>query len=478
MAGNGSDPVLARRRSAKHIHPCPLGRLRPDDPLISPNIASCRRRSGAQLGESITHRFEVLVVGAGPSGAACAYWLAQAGHDVLLVEKKTFPREKTCGDGLTPRSVRQLEDMGLGDQLAGHHRYDGLRSIAFGREIELAWPDLEGFPSYGYVITRSDLDEMVAEKAQKAGATLWQASEAVEPVTAGGRVLGALVERKSVPSDPHDASGNTAPLIEEVRADYVVVADGSNSRFGRALGATRDRSYPQGMAIRGYFRSPRHDESWIESHLDIRDAQGNVLPGYGWIFPLGDGRVNVGIGLLSTFNEYKSINTTKLMQAFVDYAPSSWGLSAATACGPPTGGRLPMGMSVGPATGATHLLIGDAGGSINPFNGEGIAYAYETGRMAALAVGEAVATGDAGALGQYQEHLDASYGLYFKVARAFVRVIGQPELMRALVSTGMHSSTLMSWVLRIMSNMLRPDELGPAEAAYRALAGLARTTSS
>ncbi|MHB1488043.1 MAG: geranylgeranyl reductase family protein [Acidimicrobiales bacterium] len=427
------------------------------------------------MGQSITHHYEVLVVGGGPSGAACAYWLAQAGHDVLLVEKKSFPREKTCGDGLTPRSVRQLEDMGLGDQLAGHHRYDGLRSVAFGREIELAWPDLDGFPTYGYVVTRADLDQMVAERAQKAGATLWQSSEAVEPVTAGDRVLGALVKRKNTGASKDVPSEH---VIEDVRANYVVVADGSNSRFGRALGAARDRSYPQGMAIRGYFRSPRHDESWIESHLDIRDAQGNVLPGYGWIFPLGDGRVNVGIGLLSTFNQWKSVNTTKLMEAFVDYAPASWELSPATSCGPPTGGRLPMGMSVGPAVGRTHLLVGDAGGSINPFNGEGIAYAYETGRMAALAVGEAIARRDPSALGLYQEHLDATYGLYYKVARAFVRVIGQPELMRAMVSTGMYSSTLMGWVLRIMSNMLRPDELGPAEAAYRALAGLTRLASS
>ena len=406
---------------------------------------------------------DVVVVGAGPSGSACAYWLADAGWDVLLLEKKRFPREKTCGDGLTPRSVRQLEDMGLASDLSRHHRFEGLRSVAFGRSLELRWPDHDGFPSYGYVVTRRDLDQLVAERAQKAGATLWQQSEAVEPLIEGGRATGARVRRRE--------SGE----VVEARGRYLVVADGSNSRMGRALGAARDRGYPQGMAIRGYFRSPRHDDPFIESHLDVRDAAGNVLPGYGWIFPLGDGRVNVGVGLLSTFRHWKSVNTSALMDAFVDWAPKSWEISPATSCGAPTGGRLPMGLSVGPRIGPGWLITGDAAGSINPFNGEGIAYGYETGRMAALSLAEALASGSPAVVGSYERRLTDSYGLYYKVARAFVHVIGRPQLMRVLAGTGQHSASLMEWVLRIMSNMLRPDEMGPAEAAYRALAALARS---
>ena len=413
-------------------------------------------------------RPDVLVVGGGPSGAACAYWLAEAGHDVLLVEKKRYPREKTCGDGLTPRSVKQLEDMGLADRLAADaHRYTGLRSIAFGRTLELQWPSHPEYPDYGYVMTRHDLDEMVAERAVKAGATLWQESEAVAPVVEGGLVRGASVKRKA------EGEGGR---IDEVRARYVVVADGANSRFGRSLGTSRNRDYPLGMAIRGYYTSPRHDEPWIESHLDIRDKAGNVLPGYGWIFPVGDGRVNVGIGLLSTFNQWKAVNTSHLMDAFVDYAPASWEISPATSCGPATGGRLPMAFSVGPHAGPTYLVTGDAGGAINPFNGEGIAYAYETGRLAASVLVDALSSGDGLALQRYESELQAEYGLYYKVARAFVKIIGRPELMRALVSTGMHSRTLMEWVLRIMANLLRPDELGPAEAAYKAVALIARVT--
>jgi geranylgeranyl reductase family protein len=408
---------------------------------------------------------DVVVVGGGPSGAACAYWLAEAGHDVLLLEKKQYPREKTCGDGLTPRSVKQLEDMGLADALAGHHRFEGLRSIAFGRTLEMKWPSHPDYPSYGYVVTRKDLDALVAERAEKAGAVVWDGAEAVAPVLSGGLVRGATVKRKS-------SDGGSA--VESVSARYVVVADGANSRFGRALGTSRRRDYPLGMAIRGYFESPMHDDPWIESHLDIRDRAGNVLPGYGWIFPVGDGRVNVGIGLLSTFNQWKAVNTTHLMEAFVDYAPAAWGISPATSCGPATGGRLPMGMSVGPSVGPTWLVTGDAAGSINPFNGEGIAYAYETGRLAASVLDSALSSGDGLALQRYPALLEEQYGLYFKVARAFVRIIGRPELMRLLVSTGMHSKSLMEWVLRIMANLLRPDELGPAEAAYKAVAAIAR----
>src|SRR5260370_5624430 len=159
------------------------------------------------------HRFDVLIVGGGPSGAACAYWLATAGHDVLLVEKKRYPREKTCGDGLTPRSVKQLEDMGLAEDLAKFHRFDGLRSHAFGRTLELRWPSHPDLPGYGYVITRKDLDQLVAERAKKAGATLWEQSEAVGPIVEGGLVRGARVRRKD--------NGQSAPI--EVRSRYVVV---------------------------------------------------------------------------------------------------------------------------------------------------------------------------------------------------------------------------------------------------------------
>jgi menaquinone-9 beta-reductase len=404
--------------------------------------------------------YDVLIVGAGPAGAAAAYWLAQRGRRVIAVEKKRFPREKTCGDGLTPRAVRQLHDLGLAERLEGSQRFDGLRSIGHGVTLELAWPEHPDFPSYGYVVRRRELDEMVVERAVKAGATVRHGAEAVAPVLENGLLAGAAVSQ----------DGSSSP--EPIRARYVIVADGANSRFGRALGTARDRSYPLGMAIRGYFTSPYHDEPWIESHLDLRDREGAHLPGYGWIFPVGDGTVNVGVGLLSTFAGWKHVNTTHLMEAFCETAPSRWGLSPETATCAPTGGRLPTGGSVTPRVGPTFVVAGDAAGFVNPFNGEGISVAYETGRLAADAVDLALATGSGLALQTYETRLAEVYGLYFKVARAFVRAIGNPAVMRELTRVGMHSRTLMEWVLRIMANLLRPEELGPAEAVYRAVAAL------
>jgi geranylgeranyl reductase family protein len=408
------------------------------------------------------HRHEVLVVGGGPAGAATAYWLARAGRDVVVIERKQFPREKTCGDGLTPRAVHQLEEMGLGEALTKFHRYDGLRAIAHGISLELQWPEHPVYPSYGYVVRRRDLDQMVAAQAVAAGATLREGTEATTPIVEGGLVQGAVVKSRS--------DGTSS----EIRARYIVVADGANSRFGRALGTSRNRSFPQGMAIRGYYESPLHAEPWIESALDVRDRNGASLPGYGWIFPVGDGTINVGIGLLSTFRDWKSVNTSRLMEEFAATAPTYWGISEATSCGPPTGGRLPMGGSVSPNVGPTWVLVGDAAGTINPFNGEGIDYAYETGRTAAGLLDEALTTGNGMALQRYPHLLEAEYGLYFKVARLFAKVIGNPALLRELTRVGMQSRSLMEWVLRIMANLLRPDELGPAEAAYKAVAALVR----
>jgi geranylgeranyl reductase family protein len=413
--------------------------------------------------------FDVVIVGAGPSGSACAYWLAQAGWSVCLIEKKDFPREKTCGDGLTPRSVHQLIQMGLEPVVAANgHRYNGLRSFGFGASLEINWPDHPVFPNYGYTITRLNLDGLVAQQAQSHGATLLNGVEAVgllettESTTGGLRGASGVVVKEK-------ASG----LTREIRGRYVVVGDGQNSRLGRDLGTTRNRSWPMGMALRGYYTSDRHDEPWIDSHLDIRDPKGDVVPGYGWIFPLGDGRVNVGVGLLSTGGAWKGVNTTKLQEYFVAQTADAWGLNEQTCCGPATGGRLPMGLAVGPRTGANTMTIGDAAGTVNPFNGEGIAYGYETGRLAAGVLGEALLANDQAALALYDERLQEAYGDYYKVARAFVRIISEPKILTACVSVGMRVEPIMKVLLKIMANLMSNDRQGPAELGYRALARLA-----
>jgi len=405
---------------------------------------------------------DVLVIGGGPAGAAAGYWLARAGHRVTIVEKKTFPREKTCGDGLTPRAVKQITDMGLAGSLERFHRYEGLRATAHGKALELQWPSHSVYPQHGYVVRRRELDQMVALNAEAAGAELLQGHEANQPILERGLLRGAVVTDKETHS------------TFELRAQYVIVADGANSRFGRSLGTSRAKQMPYGTAIRTYWESPRHAEPWIESALDVKDRNGNSMPGYGWIFPVGDGTINIGVGLLSTFRDFKSVNTTQLLDAYAHMVADDWGIDPGNPTQRATSGRIPMGGSVGPKVGPTYIVVGDAAGSVNPFNGEGIDYAYETARMAAEVIGEAIATGNAAALLRYQTLIDDEYGQYFKVARLFARIIGRPALMRELSRVGMQSRTLMEWVLRIMANLLREDEKGPAEVAYRAAAQIAR----
>ncbi len=415
------------------------------------------------------HLHDLLVVGGGPAGAATAYWAARSGLDVVVVEKKAFPRDKTCGDGLTPRGVHQLVEMGLEDSLEPFHRFGGLRTIAHGRTIEMSWPDHPVYPDYGYVVRRCDLDTIVAEHAVSAGATLLQSTEALRPVEGeGGRIDGAVVVHKDgIRTTEGDAEST-------ILARHVVVADGANSRFGRELGTARDRGYPMGMAIRTYYESPAHDDPWIESALDVRDRQGNAMPGYGWVFPVGNGTINVGVGLLSTFRDYKDVNTSFLMEEFAHSLPDHWGIDPTKPVQPPTGGRLPMAGSVGPKAGPNWLVVGDAAGAVNPFNGEGIDYAYETGRLAAGLIAEAVARGDDAVLARYPGMLEEEYGLYFKVASLFAKVIGNPALIRELTRVGMRSKPLMEWALRVMANLLRDEERGAAEAAYGAIAAVVR----
>jgi len=405
---------------------------------------------------------DVLIIGGGPAGAAAGFWLAQQGHRPVIVERKHFPREKTCGDGLTPRAVKQINDMGIGDQLNRFHRYEGLRATAHGKELELHWPSHPVYPQHGYVVRRRDLDAMVALNAQRVGATLLQGHEALSPIYEHGKVSGASVT-------DHDAN-----TTFEIRSKYVVVADGANSRFGRALGTSRTKTWPYGTAIRTYWESPRHAEPWIESALDVKDRNGNSMPGYGWIFPVGDGTINVGVGLLSTFKKFKEVNTSHLLTSYAHMIADRWGIDPEHPQCKATSGKIPMGGSVGPKVGPNFLVIGDAAGSVNPFNGEGIDYAYETARIAGEVLHDALSSGDESALQQYQQRIDDEYGEYFKVARLFARVIGRPALMRELSRVGIQSRTLMEWVLRIMANLLRPDETGPAEAAYKAAALIVR----
>jgi geranylgeranyl reductase family protein len=394
---------------------------------------------------------DVLVVGGGPGGSAAAHWLARDGHAVMLVEKKEYPREKTCGDGLTPRSIYQLSEMGFDFGAEDFHRVTGLRSYAGELCLEMEWPEHPVYPQWGGVIRRAALDAQVSLLAEKQGVLVRQHTEA-KPVLEEGRI--AAVQLTSQDE------------MEVINPRFVVVADGSLSRFGRALGAVRDKRRPHGLAARAYFKSPMSTDGFMESQLNLHDSAGHTVPGYGWVFPMGDGTVNIGVGVLSTFHRWKELNTTTLMEAMVVSAPPHWEVTPESQLDESRGGKLPMAFSVGPLVGRNWVLVGDAAGAINPFNGEGIAYAYETGRIAARHVGAAIGSDDPARLWGYHDEIHDTYDSYYRVARALVRAIGRPGVMKALTRTGMRNRTLMEWALRVMSNLMREDERHLAETAY------------
>jgi geranylgeranyl reductase family protein len=401
---------------------------------------------------------DVAVVGGGPSGAAAAQYLAARGRSVLVCEKKSFPREKTCGDGLTPRAIGALEAMGLGDELRSWERVKGLRVHAAGRTLDLEFPLLDDWCDYGLVKPRKDLDQVVLENAETAGAKVLYETHVSTPVFEGDVVTGFVAKRDGEQ--------------EEVRARYVVCAEGAATKFSRSLGRTRNESYPMGLAIRQYFRSPMEHSGWFDAYLDIRTGPDSV-PGYGWVFPIGDGTVNAGVGLLSTYGPWRSVNLHDLQRGFIEQLPPDWEVDRQTVCSKPRAGRLFMGGSVWPPHGPGFVMVGDAAGMVNPCNGEGIAYGYETGRMAARHIDEALRNGASPSLDVYTQELIRIYEPYYRLGRRFVRLIGYPNVMERLVSAGMRSRRIMTFMLMMLANLEDSRPRGFDQRGLRALKKLA-----
>jgi geranylgeranyl reductase family protein len=420
------------------------------------------RDGRARRGPHVPDTVDAIVIGAGPAGAAAAIRLATAGHRVTVLERRTLPRMKTCGDTLTPRAVHELSAMGVdADALAGFQRIDRIRLTGRGSHVEIGWPSHPVFPAHGLVARRDRLDELVADRAVAAGATLLDGHEAITPIVERGFVRGVVVRRPD---------GTTT----EMRARYLVVADGANSRFGRALGTSRERTWPYATAIRNYFSTPLHDTPVIELTVDLTDRNGMAITGFGWVFPLGDGTVNVGTGVVSTAKEFRAINTTHLLEQFAADIAEQWQIEPDTPLGAPASGRIPMGGSVGPAAGPTWLVIGDAAGSANPFLGAGIEYAFETGRIAGDVLDEALRENNATVLQRYPAVLADDYGTYFKIGRLFDRFAGRPAMMNRISRTVTKRSSLAGHAIRVATNELRPSLAGPPELAYRVAGAISR----
>jgi geranylgeranyl reductase family protein len=420
-------------------------------------------------GPRVTHA-DVVVVGAGPAGSATAAHLADAGLDVVVLEKSSFPRDKICGDALTPRAVRELDHLGVDtDPALGWHRNRGLRLVGGGHRMEIDWPGGGGFPAHGLTKTRMGLDETLARHAESRGARLVERVAATEPIIASdGWIAG-------VRATGTDERGRKVGPEAEFRAPLVVACDGVSSRIAVAHGAQKRDDRPMGVAVRTYHSSPRHDDDYIESWLELREPGGEAMPGYGWLFPLGDGTVNVGLGILDTSPQFGEVNYRTVLDQWLEAMGHEWGIDASTQLVPVRSAALPMAFNRTPHFRDGLLLVGDSAGMVSPFNGEGIDYALEAARIAA----EVIDTHRRlprdrwrAGLQEYPQIVRDRFGGHFTLGRAFAQLIGRPEVMDLGIKYGMGVDVLMRFAVRLLGNIHRDG--AEADAIDRIIDALTR----
>jgi geranylgeranyl reductase family protein len=389
---------------------------------------------------------DVLVVGAGPAGSAAAAWAARDGRDVVLADAAVFPRDKPCGDGLTPRAIAELELLGLGEWAGKRGRNRGLRAAGFGQELLLPWPG-GSLPAHGGAVPRTELDARIREVALTVGAVPVEDARAVDVERDGDRVSAVVLARG-------DGTRTT------IRCRKLVVADGARSPLGRVLGREWHRDTAYGVAARGYIRSGRSDDEWISSHLELRGADGELLSGYGWVFPLGDGEVNIGVGTLATARRPAGVQLKSLMNFSAESRREEWQLDGEVRA--PASALLPMGGAVSGVAGRNWALIGDAAGCVNPLNGEGIDYGLETGRVGAELLHD---THD---LERAWPHLlTTHYGEAFSIARRLAGLLTVPGLLPTLGPIGMRSHRLMTIALRVMGNLITDEDRDRTARVWR-----------
>lgn len=393
---------------------------------------------------------DVIVVGAGPGGSAAAYYLAQAGVDVAILDKATFPRDKICGDGLTPAAVSELALMGI--DTSGWARNRGLHVIGGGNSLYFEWPDQKTLPNYGMARARLELDADLLARAQGAGARLYEDHQVYAAIHNNlGRIVGVKARRGAGLRQ----RGGQKPSEVEVRAKLVVDASGVAARLSTSLGLEKNPRRPLGVAARTYFHSPRADEDWMESHLELWDGE-ELLPGYGWIFPLGNGVINVGLGSVSSTAKASSLPYKQVFSRWIKTLPEQWELNSETQMGPLKSAALPMSFNRKPHYSCGLALVGDAGGMVSPFNGEGIAPAMKAGRYLAQAATQALSRTDVTsfdrAMTAYPEELRLDYGGYYSLGRIFVRLIENPKIMRICTNYGLPRRRLMKLVNKLLSD--------------------------
>jgi geranylgeranyl reductase family protein len=410
---------------------------------------------------------DVIVVGAGPAGSTVSYHLARAGLRVLTLEKCAFPRDKVCGDGLTPRAVRELIAMGVPTPAEdGWIRNRGLRIVSGRVTLHMPWPELSAFPDYGLVRPRRDFDRVLLDHARAAGATVLERTLVTGAVLDDrtGRVRGVVTRPAIGGTGGRGGRDRGSEARDQVhRARLVIAADGVSSPLARSLGISRRTDRPMGVAVRTYVRTPRHEDDWLETWLELWDGvpgRSRLLPGYGWVFGMGDGTSNIGLGILNTSTAFGRVDYKYLLRRWASGLPEEWECDPANMTEPIRGAALPMGFNRTPHYDRGLMLVGDAGGMVNPFNGEGIAYAMESARLAAEVVAQALARPDQAAqersLQAYPRVLRDAWGGYFTLGRVFAKLIGNPQVMRLATRYGLPRPALMRFTHKLLANLVEP----------------------
>jgi geranylgeranyl reductase family protein len=390
-------------------------------------------------------QFDVLIIGGGPAGSAAAITAARAGLKVVLFEKGPYGRDKVCGDGLTPRAIGALDDLGIDHSVA--HKIDGLRMITGKKQRELLWPTTARFPNHGAVWPRQRFDNHLLDVAIASGADVRFESEAL-PVLEDGRAVGVSVG------------------TETFRAPFIILAAGAQGMAAKMLGAERDPNEPFGLAIRAYAPTPRHAERHLEACLSLSDEHGVAVPGYGWMFPAGDGTVNIGVGALSTMKGFKKLNLNKLLDQYAALVRDSWSLGDYIE--KPRAWRLPM--SCTKRHGPGWVAIGDAAGFVNPMNGEGIDYGLESGMLAV----ERFLADPNTASESYNELVGERFDAFLRTGRRFSFIIGHPWLLKPGLRIAVGTQVAADITLAVMGNLIDSKTPGAAGRVMKVADGALR----
>lgn len=352
---------------------------------------------------------DAIVVGAGPAGAAAAFYLARSKRRVLLLDRGEFPRDKSCGDGLTQAAVRQLGEMGVLAHLSEAPTMRGVRVFLRGAGYrDFVYPGDSQSPAFGLVVPRFDLDAAICRRAVGEGAVLWQRADVRRLIYEAGRVVGVEAVHE----------GETKRLY----ARAVVAADGATSRLASQAGLTGTESADMGFAIRGYYAGVHGLTDLLEIHIPLLDATDRyLLPSYGWVFPTGEGTVNVGVGV---FQRVRKANVRRLMERFVAFlVKQDARFRGARPCGDWSGAPLRFDFAPERCMADGLLLAGDAAGLISPFTGEGISYALASGRLAAEVIDRGLKDGrpERPELSDYARLLGEGYAGYFEAGQHAAR---------------------------------------------------------